>query len=706
MDSPADPLAADLGFPRDYSAIAAPLRCGEQQLGLLVLADRIPGRYGAESQVILAAFASYAAVAIENARVYQASQEQALISTVMLQVAEATQSLTTLDEVFETIVRLTPMLVGIHRSAILLWEESEFVPVAAYGLDPAQQVAFKAWRFQKGDLATFDDLLLDKAPFVIHDVGTDLRVSQTLLPTIGFESLLALPLLAQGQVLGAMLVDYRDEEFGLDTPTTLQDERLAVIQGIAHQAAAVIENARLREAQQEDAYVSTALLQVAQTVANLNDLDDILSAVVRITPILVGTEHCILFLWDDSGSTFRPSHTYGFSPEAEIALSSRQYAPGDLRLLDAVREHSPVFHSYDTPSDALRDTDDLLSPDFAALLGYTQERRGARSLMAVPLSVKGNLYGAMILEEAKTSRRPRERRLEIITGIAQQAALAVQNDQLAQERVERERLERELQLAREIQQTFIPSHLHEPPGWELAAVWRAARQVAGDFFDLIELPSGKLGLLIADVADKGMPAALFMVLTRTLVRAAALEQTSPAAVLAQVNDLLVPDARQGMFVTAFYGVLSPDTGELAYANAGHNPPVLLRSRTGALEQLARGGMALGVLPAHQAKEQVVTLERGDCVVFYTDGLTEAFSPQGHLYGEAGLRTAIRAAKGTSAKTMLEALDSSVREHIGTASPSDDLTLIVMHREKAAPGVTPHHSRALNTGGVGCADVLM
>ncbi|NOH04137.1 MAG: SpoIIE family protein phosphatase [Chloroflexi bacterium] len=141
------------------------------------------------------------------------------------------------------------------------------------------------------------------------------------------------------------------------------------------------------------------------------------------------------------------------------------------------------------------------------------------------------------------------------TGLRKEAALAIQNDLLQQEMVVRERLETEVQLARQIQQTFIPSVLPTHPNWQIAARWRTARQVGGDFYDLIELPNNRLGIFIADVADKGMPAALFMALTRTLVRAAVLETASPAEAVRRVNDLLLPDTQQGMFITAVYGVL-------------------------------------------------------------------------------------------------------------------------------------------------------
>ena len=681
--SPPEPLGAAQEFPPDYSAIAAPLRAGDRRLGLLTLAHRTPGRYGAASQAMTAAFASYAAVAIENTRLYQETQELAQISTVMLQVAEATRSLTTLDQVLETVVHLVPMLVGVDRCAILLWDEptAAFVPAAAYGLSPAQQATFDQWHIAPGGEPAFDDLCLNKAPIFIYDVATDSRLSGAVVWALGFESLLLLPLLAQGEVLGAMLIDYQSDWFEFGTVGTLRDERLVTIQGIALQTAAAVENTGLREAQQEEAYVSAALLQVAQAVASLNNLDDILSAIVRIVPILVGVERCIIFLWDDERSVFQPAQAYGFPRDTETALLAQCYAPGDFPLLDAVHERdSPVIHPSDTPLDAPNESGDLLPPDFAT--DFAGDTQGApRALLAVPLSVKGDVLGVMLTGETGTSRGFSERRLEITTGIAHQTALAVQNDRLQQEMAEHERLEGELQLAHEIQQAFLPSQLPHPPGWELAVVWRAARQVAGDFYDFLELPGGQLGLVIADVADKGMPAALFMALTRALVRAAALEETSPAAALARANDLLVPDAQHGMFVTAVYAVLSLETGELAYANAGHNPPLLLRSRTRELKRFGTGGIALGVLEGIRLEERTVSLEPGDHLIFYTDGVTEAFSPQDEIYSEERLRATIQAADGGSAQAMLDTIDDSVIAFVGDTPPSDDLTLMVLRRLK-------------------------
>jgi sigma-B regulation protein RsbU (phosphoserine phosphatase) len=219
--------------------------------------------------------------------------------------------------------------------------------------------------------------------------------------------------------------------------------------------------------------------------------------------------------------------------------------------------------------------------------------------------------------------------------------------------------------------------------------WHTAREVGGDLCDFFTLPDGRLGLVIADVADKGMPAALFMTLVRTLMRATAQQISPPSEALERVNDILVPDAPQGMFVTLIYAVLSPETGEVEVANAGHNPPFLMRGENCELELLERGGMALGVLEGNRIDGRKITLKEGDCLVMYTDGVTEAFSPDDELYGDERLRAVVEGVAArfveerdqvlNGAQIMLDAIDQSVDDFIGDAGRSDDLTLVVLSR---------------------------
>ena len=247
-------------------------------------------------------------------------------------------------------------------------------------------------------------------------------------------------------------------------------------------------------------------------------------------------------------------HAYGFEDEARRVLVEDDLGNRRVSIAGCDSKFQQPFGASVKSRGCCRRSGFVLTNSGGAKM-MKSIRSNDPLLYAVPLSVKADVFGVLLLQEASGGRRFRARRLEIINGIAQQAALAIQNDRLQKEMVVRERLETEVQLARQIQQTFIPESLPQHSGWELAARWKTARQVGGDFYDVMELPNQKLGLFIADVADKGMPAALFMALTRTLVRAAVIETPSPAEALQRVNELLMPDTKQGMFVTAVYAVL-------------------------------------------------------------------------------------------------------------------------------------------------------
>jgi serine phosphatase RsbU (regulator of sigma subunit) len=582
----------------------------------------------------------------------------------------------------------------------MLDEDGVFVPAAAYGLNPDQQSEFERWRFAPGEIPALDRLREEKQPIILHDEADDPRLAGILFaglqPELLFEAewLVLVPLVTRGEVLGTFLIDYSNDQPANSNPESLFDERLAILQGIANQTAIAVENIRLLKAQKEEAYVSVALLQVAQAVVSSNDLDETLGSIVRITPILVGVKRSAVFLWDAERAVFRLVQGYGIPRSAEGNI----YPPGSFPLLDAVYRLDsmlavPLNDGESTAPDPPEIWSQLSPPDLDQVEEYL--RNEASLLLAFPLSVKGEVLGVLVVEEPDSlvlegfstpgvSRRLREKRLEITTGISQQAALAIQNDRLQREMVERERLEREMQLAREIQRAFLPHQLPILPGWDLEARWRTAREVGGDFYDVFELPGDRLGLVIADVADKGMPAALFMTLIRTLVRATIQDIGSPTEALARVNDVLVPDAQQGMFVTIVYAVLSLKTGQLIYANAGHNPPLLLRNKTLELIRLERGGMALGVLDGNRVEERTISLDPGDYLILYTDGVTEAFSPGGEMFGEAGLietvlAEASSALESDSAVEMLEAIDDTVSDFLEDSFPSDDLTLFVLRR---------------------------
>jgi len=252
-----------------------------------------------------------------------------------------------------------------------------------------------------------------------------------------------------------------------------------------------------------------------------------------------------------------------------------------------------------------------------------------------------------------------------------------QNENLELETFARERLEYEFHLARQIQQTFLPDQMPKFKNWDLAAFWLPARQVGGDFYNFFNLPGGKLGFIIADVSDEGIPAALFMVVACTLLRSAILKVSSPAEVLKRLNNLLIPENQQGMFVTTFCAFLSLENGKLTYANAGHNPPFYICHENQYIESLGRTGMALGIVENTIIEDREIQINPGDCILLYTDGVTEATSQQQDLFGDERLGKVFRENHHLNAEGIVKSIKESVFDFIGSGFPADDLTLLLI-----------------------------
>lgn len=243
------------------------------------------------------------------------------------------------------------------------------------------------------------------------------------------------------------------------------------------------------------------------------------------------------------------------------------------------------------------------------------------------------------------------------------------------------RINQELALAGQIQASFLPDDLPDVPGWQLAATLRSARETSGDFYDLIPLPNGRLGIVVADVADKGAGAALYMALSWTLIRTYAVEYpTRPELVLSAANGRIMMDARTSMFVTVFYGILDPAAGTLTYCNAGHDPPYLLSAQSGdAVQTLRRTGPLLGIFEDAAWEQRTVQLAPGDALVLYTDGVTDAEDGTGMFFGQERLLEIAKANRGRSAQDVQDVLLAEVQEFVGDAPQFDDLTLMVIVR---------------------------
>ena len=307
--------------------------------------------------------------------------------------------------------------------------------------------------------------------------------------------------------------------------------------------------------------------------------------------------------------------------------------------------------------------------------------REAGVKLIAPLAGQGELIGLLNLGPRRSEQEYTTDDRKLLGDLATQAAPAVRVAQLVrQQQIEaqaRERLEQELRVARVVQQTLLPKELPDLAGWKVAAYWQPAQAVSGDFYDFINLPDGNLGVVEADVTGKGVPAALVMASARGILRVAAEQDpTSPGKVLAHVNELLCPDIPPSMFVTCLYGVLNPHTGRFVFANAGHNLPA--KCTVDAVVELRATGMPLGLLPGMTYDEHEGTLELGESILIYSDGLVEAHNPQGEMFGFPRLRT-MACGLGSGAE-LIEHLRGALADFTGPGwEQEDDVTFVTLER---------------------------
>jgi serine phosphatase RsbU (regulator of sigma subunit)/anti-sigma regulatory factor (Ser/Thr protein kinase) len=377
-------------------------------------------------------------------------------------------------------------------------------------------------------------------------------------------------------------------------------------------------------------------------------------------------------------------------------VADRARGTATVRSLDIAPNDPLVAYFHSSPSVVEIEKLHLDSPALTAL-------RASGARLIVPLVAQGELIGLLNLGSRLSDQDYTSDDRVLLNNLATQASPAVRVAQLVREQQieaqQRERLEQELRVARLIQQTLLPKELPALNGWQVAAYYQPARAVGGDFYDFVDLPDGRLGLVVGDVTDKGVPAALVMASTRSILRAGAQRFTSPGAILEYANDLLCPDIPPNMFVTCLYAVLDPNTGRLQFANAGHDLPY--RKSMSGVEELRATGMPLGLMPGMHYDEREVLLQPDDTVLFYTDGLVEAHNPQREMFGFPHLKALLEDHPG--GLTTINYLLDQLRAFTGPDwEQEDDATLVVLQREP--PSLSPPPSgRGRAREGVGVLD---
>jgi len=454
-------------------------------------------------------------------------------------------------------------------------------------------------------------------------------------------------------------------------------EALALLSSVAGQMGIALERARLYDLLRERRInEQAALLDLSNQLLSRLDLDEVIDCLVEEVPLLLQADAAALLLPADEPGLLAFRAVYGWRSDP-VAAGCRVSADERSSPGLAMRTQRPVV-ARDIEGDG--STTPLSSIAGALECAAWLRAEGFRGHAVVPLIAEQAAIGALMIN----TRLPRlfdEEEVRLLRLLANQAAIAIVKARLHLEELKQRQVELELAAARQIQLSLLPKYSPVVPGWEFAEFYQPAQLVGGDFYDFFELPGepGRLGLVIADVAGKGMPAALFMALSRTMIRTAGLSGRAPAAALLRANQLILNDSRAEMFLTAFYAELDTRSGRLAYARAGHNRPLWWQAAIGELDDLAGDGIVLGAIEAIELEECEIDVAPGDLVLFYTDGVTDAMNGAGQQFGVERLRDAVAADPTASARQILSGIVRAVGEFTGDTPQFDDLTLVVVKR---------------------------
>lgn len=444
---------------------------------------------------------------------------------------------------------------------------------------------------------------------------------------------------------------------------------LALLTNVGNMMGIAIERARLFDLLREKRVnEQAALLKLSSQLLSRLNFDDLSSYLMSEVRRLLDCDACAIFMPNQSQEhlNFVAASGWWSDPVAERRQIPNEADSGPGWVM---RTQQPLL------------VENLQKSDPTSWLPEWLMEEEFKGHAIVPLVAEDHSIGALAIN----SREPRllnEDEVNFLQLMANQAAIAIETNRLHMEEIKRERIEEELAVGRQIQLSLLPKSLPTISGWEFAVHYEAAHQVGGDFYDLFELPNqeDQIGLFIGDVSGKGVPAALFMAMSRTMLRSTIITSRNPSQALIRANELIQKDSQADLFLSAIYATFNTQTGHFTYANAGHNRPILLRSSTGDIQELTARGIILGEFDDIQLEEDNVELLPGDVFVCYTDGVTDAINAQQQPFDEQRLFEIISSHHDASAEEMLSAILDEIRRFVGDTDQTDDMTLVIVKRQ--------------------------
>jgi phosphoserine phosphatase RsbU/P len=557
------------------------------------------------------------------------------------------------DEVLRRVMDEVVAATGAERGFLLLCDAHGHLTVHAARAKDGSDIGAPEANFSS---SVVNRVIADAQPLLTIDARDDpwLREHQSTL-TLSLRSILCVPLIFRDETLGAIYVDNRLHRGAFTA------DHLELLGALSQHSAIAIENARLFRDMHDRLAALRVLHDLSADMTSTLDLPRVLTSCLERVQSLLGSEAASILIVDKDELVF----------QVALGTKAAEIQPFRIPLTQGIAGWVARNALGTFSNDAYNDE---------RFYGNIDRRSGfvTHMVMAAPLIVKDRVIG--VVEVFNKPGGFDDSDLNLLSTIGASAAIAIENARLYAVAVEKGRLEQELRVARDVQANLIPRSTPSVPGWDFAGHWHSALEVSGDFYDFPVDELGRPGIVIADVADKGMAAALFMALTRSIVRASVGQGRSPAESIAQANRLICADAADGMFVTLCYAQIDPLSGEFCCVNAGHPAPLLYRASAGALAELTRHGIPLGIDDSLVYECESASMASGDVVVFYTDGVTDGLNSAGEDFGKERLLRVVRESCRDSSRDVCDAMQEALTAFIGDAAPADDATFVVVRRQ--------------------------
>lgn len=489
-------------------------------------------------------------------------------------------------------------------------------------------------------------------PVIVNDAYDDPRIDQLMWEHFDTKprSVLSVPLIGKGQMIGVIeAINKNDGPF--------DDEDLDILLGLTNQIAVAIDNANLYRQMKREALEKNLLYETGKKLSSSLKLGEVLKIIFDSLKQVIDFSAAGVYILNAEHESVDVVYSHGYAPICEA----------DLHLKVG---HGLVGHVAKTGQA-------VIVPDVSKNEHYFNCNPSTKSEMVVPIELDGRLVGAFNIESDRLGAYE-EYDLSLATAFASQAAISIERTRLHERIIAGQKLEQQMNIARDIQNSFLPKKQPALNGYDICGRNIPSGQVGGDYYDFIDIIEGQMGVAIGDVSGKGIPAALLMAAFRASLIAEIRNNFSIRTICRKVNRLLCESMDPGNFVTAVYGVLDLRHHVFTFANCGHNLPVLLRS-DGSVEYLREGGPLLGVTADATYDERPVHVDVGDIIALYTDGVTEIFDANDKEFGLARLIEVIKENKTKSASEIQEEVYASVIRHAQSDFVFDDFTMIVLKR---------------------------